>query len=66
MAKEETTAFTDGERALIEQVARERDISFDEAAAQLASTPAHSAPPLADLTATAARLRVQARVRIAL
>lgn len=37
MAKEETTAFTDGERALIEQVARERDISFDEAAAQLAS-----------------------------
>lgn len=37
MAKEETTAFTDRERALIEQVAKERGISFDEAAAQLAS-----------------------------
>jgi len=37
MSKEETTAFTDRERALIEQVAAERGISFDEAAAQLAS-----------------------------
>lgn len=37
MPKEETTAFTDRERALIEQVAVERGISFNEAAAQLAS-----------------------------
>lgn len=37
MPKEETTAFTDRERALIEQVAAERGISFNEAAAQLAS-----------------------------
>lgn len=37
MAKEQTTAFNDRERALIEQVARERGITFEEAAAQLAS-----------------------------
>lgn len=37
MAKEQTTAFTDSERALIEQVAHERGVTFEEAAAQLAS-----------------------------
>ena len=37
MAKHESTSFSDAEKALIEQVAAERGVTFEEAAEQLAS-----------------------------
>lgn len=37
MGKEETTALTDDERRLVERVANERGVSFEEAAIALAS-----------------------------